>query len=106
MELAQEIELEATLHVTTFTAGQCLEMYRAAPDLSAGSNNANILELQDTAAPSPSMPMIEQRMMMLREFSTGSGERKDLAACLATPAEPVEEESAAHGTRGPQRSST
>jgi hypothetical protein len=99
MEVAQEIELEATLHVTTFTAGQCMEMYGSAPDVSAGSDESNILELKDSPAPSPSIPEVEHRLMMLREFSTGNGERKDLAACLATPAEPVEEENAAHRSR-------
>lgn len=109
MEVAQEIELEATLHVTTFTAGQCMEQYRSAPDVSAGSDESSILEMKDNLVPSPSIPEVDHRLMMLREFSTGNGDRKDLAACLATPAEPVEEEDAANRSRqsvASQRTST
>lgn len=97
-EMVHEIQLEAALHVTSFSAGQCMHMYGGAPDLAATSSTApnkptsSKARVRKPPARSPSERELEQRLKKLREFSSSDGDRKDLAACLATPAEPVEEE--------------
>jgi hypothetical protein len=90
--LVHEMQLEAALHVTSFTAGQCMHMYGSAPDISANSKAPKEARTRRPPVRTPSERELEARLQKLREFSSMNGNRKDLAACLATPAEPVEEE--------------
>lgn len=102
-EVVHEMQMEAAMHVTSFTAGQCMHMYGSAPDIAADSKAPKEARTRRPPARTPSERELEARLQKLREFSSMNGNRKDLAACLATPAEPVEEE---EGHRAGQNSSS
>lgn len=79
--LQQEIQLESTMHVSGLAAAQCEARYGFLPGLaSAPSLEAN----QDSSA--------DGRKSAGAEFFSAPslGDSKSLAACLATPSEPVE----------------
>jgi hypothetical protein len=77
--------LESALHVTSATAGQCFAVYGAAPALNALTSQALPAEEQQLLGLMPSSALQHQ------VSAEALDDRKGLAACLATPAEPVEE---------------
>jgi hypothetical protein len=83
--MVQEIVLESTLHVSAVQAGQCF--------LSAGELRfPDVLSAAD--APLDEQEVLDalpRRMSEQLTLQDASG-RKNLAACLAKPTEPVEEE--------------
>jgi hypothetical protein len=79
-----EMQLEAALHVTSFTAGQCMHMYGSAPDISANSKAPKEARTRRPPVRTPSERELEARLQKLREFSSMNGNRKDLAACLTS----------------------
>jgi hypothetical protein len=87
--IANEIVLESALHVTSVTAGQCFaaagQLYGAAPALNALTSQAVPAQEQQLLGLMPSSRLQQQMSEQALD------DRKELAVCLATPAEPVEE---------------
>lgn len=88
MSVAQEVMLESTLHITAVTAGQCMELYGPAPAVLANDDPIDEQELLDA------LPRHLRQQVVAQENS----DRKELAACLATPAEPVENNRVVRGS--------
>ncbi len=87
VSVAQEVMLESTLHITAVTAGQCMELYGPAPALLVDDEPIDEQELLDA------LP----RTLRAQVVAQQDNDRKQLAACLATPAEPSETK---HSVRG------
>jgi hypothetical protein len=85
--VAQEIVLESTLHVSAVQAGQCMlsASQLSAPDVLSAADSQLPLDEQELL---DALPKRLSEQLTLQEASG----RKSLAACLATPSEPLEEE--------------
>lgn len=86
--IAREVVLESALHITTVTAGQCQELYGSAPDILAEDQQP--LDEQELLDALP--PGLKRRMTL-----QDSSYRRQFATCLATPADPVDEQARARG---------
>jgi hypothetical protein len=98
VSIVREMEMEGALHITSFTTRQCMERYGAAPDLfdpqqPAAAGSPHIYDSPRTYDNYPEHleAPIEQRLEHMQDFTTGQGVQQELAACLATPAEAIQE---------------
>jgi hypothetical protein len=94
--MAQEIVMESTLHVSLVQAGQCTlsAAHAIAPDVLAGDLPDRPLDEQELL---DALPKRMSQQLTLQD----AGGRRSLAACLASPAEPLEEDERA--SRGMER---